>query len=311
MSAKKNIRIFAPATVANVGPGFDVLGLALASVGDEVTMCVNDSNEIRLFNRTDSNLPLDPKKNVCGAVIEAMLAELGSKQGFDLTFDKKINPGSGIGSSAASCAAAAFGTNELLGHPFDRKKLVEFAMQGEKLATGSAHADNVAPAILGGFTLVRGYDPFDVVSLPYPADLCCVIVHPEIEVRTADSRMILKKEILLKDAVKQWGNVAGLVAGLMLSDYGLIKNSLHDGIIEPVRSLLIPGFYEVKDAARELDMLGCSISGSGPSIFALSNSLEKAGQMKLRMQEIFASKNLGCHAFVSMINAEGTKLIVD
>jgi homoserine kinase len=305
----KEINVFAPATVANVGPGFDVLGMTLSEVGDIVNFKLNDKNKLCLFDETGCNLPLDTEKNVTSVAIQYMLNELGSKQGIDITFKKKINPGSGIGSSAASCAAGAFGANELLGRPFSRNELVRFAMQGEKMSSGSAHADNVAPCLLGGFTIVQGYDPLKVVSIPYPKSLHCIILHPDIEIKTADSRRILRKEISLHKAVKQWGNVAGLVAGLMLSDMDLIRASLNDVIIEPVRSMLIPGFKEVKEAALTNDALGCSISGSGPSIFALTDSAEKAARIHAAMTDVYTRMGIPYDAFVSPINPEGTKLI--
>jgi len=305
----EEINVFAPATVANVGPGFDVLGMALSDVGDIVNFKLNNKHKLYLFDETGCNLPLDTEKNVTSVAIQYMLNELGSKQGIDITFKKKINPGSGIGSSAASCAAGAFGANELLGRPFTKTELVRFAMQGEKMASGSAHADNVAPALLGGFTLIQGYDPLRVVQLPYPSSLWCVILHPDIEIKTADSRRILRKEVSLHKAVKQWGNVAGLVAGLMLSDMELIRASLNDVIIEPVRSMLIPGFDEVKKAALNNGALGCSISGSGPSIFALTDDADKAAKIRSEMESVYLRMGLGYDAFISPINPEGTKLI--
>jgi len=305
----QEINVFAPATVANVGPGFDVLGMALSDVGDIVHFKLNTKGTLRLFDETGCGLPLDPEKNVTSVAIQTMLNELGSKQGMDITFKKKINPGSGIGSSAASCAAGAFGANVLLGSPFSKTELVRFAMQGERMASGSAHADNVAPALLGGFTLIQGYDPLRVVSLPYPENLHCVILHPDIEIKTADSRRILRKEISLRKAVKQWGNVAGLVAGLMLSDMDLIQASLNDVVIEPVRSMLIPGFADVKKAALAQGALGCSISGSGPSIFALTDSAEKAQAIQMAMKAVYDAINLPYDSFVSQLNPIGTKLI--
>lgn len=305
----QEINVFAPATVANVGPGFDVLGMALSDVGDVVNFKLNTKGTLRLFDETGCGLPLDPEKNVTSVAIQTMLNELHSKQGIDITFKKKINPGSGIGSSAASCAAGAFGANELLGRPFTKNELVRFAMQGERMASGSAHADNVAPALLGGFTLIQGYDPLRVVALPYPESLHCVILHPDIEIKTADSRRILRKEISLRKAVKQWGNVAGLVAGLMLNDMDLIKASLNDVVIEPVRSMLIPGFADVKKAALDNGALGCSISGSGPSIFALTDDAAKAMQIQQAMKVVYDKMNLPYDSFISKLNPVGTTLL--
>jgi homoserine kinase len=303
----QEISVFAPATVANVGPGFDVLGMALSEQGDVVNFRKNDKSKLCIFDETGCGLPLDPEKNVATVAIQTMLNELGSSQGIDIIFKEKINPGSGIGSSAASCAAGAFGANELLNRPFSKTELVRFAMQGERMASGSVHADNVAPALLGGFTLIQGYTPLRVVSLPYPKTLYCVIIHPDIEIKTSDSRRILRKEVPLRRAVKQWGNVGGLVAGLMLNDMSLISASLNDVIIEPVRSMLIPGFADVKKAALDSGALGCSISGSGPSVFALADGLETANKVKEAIEQTYLNIGLPFDLFISPVNPEGTK----
>ncbi len=312
----KKIKIFSPATVANVACGFDVLGFALNNPGDEISIELNDSGKIVLADETPYGLPLAPEKNVTAVALQSMLDALQSKQvcptassrqGFNITFLSKIMPGSGVGSSAASSAAGVFGANELLGRPFTRKELVQFAMQGEKAASGSAHADNVAPALMGGFTLVRSYTPLDVIPIPSPK-IYATVVHPQIEVRTSDSRKILRQEVPIKKAVEQWGNVAGLVAGLFTNDYELIGRSLHDVIVEPVRALLIPEFYNIKQAALEAGALGCSISGSGPSIFALSKTEKTAQKVAQAMQDGFDKVGIENHVFVSPINKEGVRI---
>lgn len=306
---KESVKVFSPATVANVGSGFDILGFALSNRGDIIEVLPNNEKSLRIINKSDTDLPLNPAKNVASVAVAALLGELGSDQGFDLVFHQKISPGSGIGSSAASSAGSVFAVNELLGKPFTLKQLVPFAMQGEKIASGVAHADNVAPALLGGFTLIRSYQPLDIIQLPSPENLLCTISHPDIIVRTEDSRKILLKEILLKDAVIQWGNVAGLVSGLYTNDYELIGRSLQDVIIEPVRALLIPGFDTIKKAVMKAGALGCSISGSGPSIFALSNSDEVANRVELVMQQIFKSMDIEVDTFTSRINKQGQQLL--
>ena len=302
------LKIFSPATVANVACGFDVLGFALNRPGDEISVALNDSGAVVLRDETPYSLPLLPEKNVTAVALQAMLDALQSRQGFDVTFLSKIMPGSGVGSSAASAAAGVFGANELLGHPFTRRQLVAFAMQGEKAASGSAHADNVAPALMGGFTLVRSYAPLDVIPIPSPP-IFATVVHPQIEVRTSDSRKILRQEVPIKKAVEQWGNVAGLVAGLFTNDYGLISRSLHDVIVEPVRALLIPEFYAIKQAAIDAGALGCSISGSGPSIFALSRDEETAQKVARAMRCGFDRVGIENHTFVSPINKEGVRVV--
>lgn len=304
----QTLHIFAPATVANVACGFDVMGFALNAPGDQISIALNDCNCIRLRDETPYNLPLQPDKNVTTVALQAMLNAMQSRQGFDIVFLSKIMPGSGVGSSAASSAAGVFGANELLGQPFTRRELVAFAMQGEKAASGTAHADNVAPALMGGFTLVRSYAPLDVIAIPSPP-IFAAVVHPQIEVRTSDSRRILRQEVTIKKAVEQWGNVAGLVAGLFTNDYALIGRSLHDAIVEPVRALLIPEFYAIKQAALDAGALGCSISGSGPSIFALCQTETAAQQVAQAMQRGFTRVGIDNHAFVSPINKEGTRVI--
>ncbi len=307
----KQIRVFAPATVANVACGFDVLGFALNEPGDEVIMQTNDSEEVTISKiiGDDGKLPLNANKNTAGVVVKQYLEHIGSKQGIDIQLQKRMPLGSGLGSSAASAVASLFAVNELLGSPLTRQELLPFAMEGERIACGAAHADNVAPALLGGFVLVRSYAPLDVVSIPFPKDLVATVVHPQIEIRTEDARSILKKSILLKDAIQQWGNIGGLIAGLIQEDYALIKRSLQDVIIEPVRSLLIPSFDKVKKAALDSGALGCSISGSGPSIFALSTSLATAGEIASAMRKELKMIGIDCDVYISPINKVGPRVI--
>ena len=265
------IKIFCPATIANLSCGFDVLGLCLETAGDEMIIRKSEVKGIRITKIVGAELPLETEKNVAGVAALAMLEAVETEFGFEIEIYKHIKAGSGIGSSAASSAGAVFGINELLGRPFTRKELVLFAMQGEKLASGNAHADNVAPALLGGFTLVRSSNPLDIIRIESPSELYATVVHPQIELKTSDARSVLKQTVSLKSAIAQWGNVGALVAGLYTQDYNLIGRSLHDEIVEPLRSVLIPGFDLIKKTALENGALGSGISGSGPSIFALSN----------------------------------------
>ncbi|NJO69658.1 MAG: homoserine kinase [Bacteroidetes bacterium] len=303
------VKIFSPATVSNVGPGFDVLGFAIDEPGDELIVRKNNTGKFKIVNETDIDLPLEPEKNVSSVAVKAMLQELNVSMGFDIIFTRKIYPGSGIGSSAASSVGAIFGVNELLGNPFQRKDMVRFAMEGELIACGSAHADNTAPAMMGGFILVQSYNPLTICTIPSPANMFCTVIHPEIEVKTADARKILKQTVSLRSAITQWGNLAGLVAGLMQNDFALISSSLKDVIVEPVRSILIPRFAEVQKAAIDAGALGCSISGSGPSIFALSNDKLIAQKIASIMQEIFGSINIGSKVFVSQVNPVGVRVL--
>ena len=218
----EELKVFAPATVANLSCGFDVLGCCLDSVGDEMLIRKNDLEKVRITKITGQDLPMETERNVAGVAVMALLEELKSIQGFDIEISKKIKPGSGIGSSAASSAGAVFAVNKLLNEPFTTKDLIKFAMQGELLASGNAHADNVAPALLGGFSLVRSYYPLEVLSLPVPSELMVVILHPLIEIKTKDSRSIIKQNVSLKKAINQWGNLAALVSALYTNDYGLV-----------------------------------------------------------------------------------------
>jgi len=303
------IKIFCPATIANLSCGFDVLGLCLATAGDEMIVRKSDVKGVRITKIVGADLPMETENNVAGVAALAMLEEVETEFGFEIEIYKHIKAGSGIGSSAASSAGAVFGINELLGRPFTRKELVKFAMQGEKLASGNAHADNVAPALLGGFTLVRCSNPLDIIKIESPSELYATVVHPQIELKTSDARSVLKQTVSLKSAITQWGNVGGLVAGLYTQDYELIGRSLHDEIIEPIRSMLIPGFDLIKQAAYENGALGSGISGSGPSIFALSKGIENADKIAKAMSAVYEEMNLPYEIHVSKVNDEGMKII--
>lgn len=303
----KRIGIHAPATVANMVCGFDILGFALAEPYDEMEMCLLDEPVIRIINNDEYNLPSDPEKNVAGAALIAMMKQLDRNIGFEVVIKKNIKPGSGIGSSAASSAGAVAGANYLLGKPFSDLELVEFAMCGEEVASGVKHADNITPCILGGVSLIRSTSPLDIIPLSAP-ELYVTIVHPQIEVKTENARKILKHNVDLKAAIKQWGNVAGLVAGLLKEDYALIGRSLEDVIIEPVRSILIPGFDEIKQGCKDAGALGGGISGSGPSVFMLSQTRETAEKVNKVMSDVYEKLNIDYHTYVTTVNTEGVKV---
>lgn len=307
----RKIHVFAPATVANVACGFDVLGFAIDAPGDEVIITLKDEPGITITKIAGDKgkLPLDPLKNTVGVAVSAFLNHIGSNQGMEIELYKNLPLGSGLGSSAASSVAGVYAANQIMGCPLKNEELLPFTMEAERIACGSAHADNVAPALYGGFVLIRSYSPLDVIRIPSPEQLYCTAIHPQIEVRTEDARKILKKGIPLSDAIIQWGNVAGLIAGLMKSDYDLIGRSLQDVIIEPIRSVLIPGFLEVKKAALKTGALGCSISGSGPSIFALSRSGEEAERIGKAMQKVFEAQQIESEVYVSKINSQGPKVL--
>jgi len=302
------IKVLAPGTVANLVCGFDVLGMCLNEPNDLMEIKLLDQKKIIIISADGYPLPLDPMQNTAGAPLVEMINELPGNIGFEVTIHKKIKPGSGIGSSAASAAGAVVGANHLLNNYFSKSDLVRFAMFGEKVASGVKHADNISPCIYGGITLIRSIHPLDIISIPSP-DLFVTIVHPQIEVRTSDARQILRKEVLLKDAIKQWGNIAGLVAGFMQNDLALIGRSLEDVIIEPVRSILIPGFDEVKLKCKEAGALGGGISGSGPSVFMLSKDEATAITVEKVMKEIYNRIGLEYNTYVTTINKTGVKVI--
>lgn len=303
------IKVFCPASIANISCGFDVLGVALDSVGDEMVVRKVSEKGIRITKLTGQDLSMETEKNVAGVAGLALLGASDYEGGFEIEIYKKIKAGSGIGSSAASSTGAVWAMNELLGTPFSKTDLVKFAMEGERLASGVAHADNVAPALFGGFTLVRSYDPLDVVSIPSPNELYATVIHPQIEVKTSDSRSVLRTKITLAQGIKQWGNVGGLVAGLFTNDYALIGRSLEDHIVEPIRSILIPGFDDVKSEAIKAGALGCGISGSGPSIFAFSKGEEMAKKVAESMKDVYQNIGIDFDLHVSKINVEGIKIL--
>lgn len=304
------IKLFCPATIANVSCGFDVLGLALDATGDEMIVRKTSEKGVRITKIVGQNLPLATEKNVAGVAVLALLEAYGPVDfGFEIEIYKNIKPGSGIGSSAASSAGAVFGVNELLGKPFTNHDLIAFAMQGEKLASGVPHADNVAPALLGGFTLVRSTDPLDVLKLHTPSELFATVIHPQIEVKTADARQILKSKLSMKTAIQQWGNVGAFVSALYTEDYDLLSRSLHDEIVEPIRSILIPAFDKVKDVCKDAGALGSGISGSGPSIFALSRGEETAKKVAAAMQTVYEKVGVSYDIHISKINHEGVKIL--
>jgi homoserine kinase len=304
----KYVKVAAPATIANLVCGFDILGLALEDPSDIMECRLNDEGVIRINHTDEFNLPTAPEKNVSGAALLALMAECKDKPGFDLTINKCIKPGSGLGSSAASSAGAVVAANHLLNNRFSNEDLVRFAMNGEKLASGVKHADNITPCIYGGITLIRSIFPLDIIPLASP-QLFVTVVHPQIEVKTSDARQILRKEVLLKNAIRQWGNIAGLVAGFMKEDYALIGRSLEDVIIEPVRSILIPGFDEVKKSCKEAGALGGGISGSGPSIFMLSVEKETADAVEKIMSAIYERIGIDYKTYVTTINGSGVRIL--
>ncbi len=303
----KKVKVKSHATVANLVCGFDILGMALNDPYDLMEVKLLERPEVIIHNKDGFGLPEEPEKNVAGVVFLSVMEKMNNGIGFEVEMHKQIKPGSGLGSSAASAAGAAAAADHLLGNIFSKEDLVRFAMNGEKLASGVKHADNITPCIYGGVSLVRSIFPLDIISLPAP-DLFVTVIHPQIEVKTSDARQILKKQVLLKDAIRQWGNIAGLVTGFLKNDLDLIGRSLEDVLIEPVRSILIPGFDEVKAKCKEAGVLGGGISGSGPSVFMLSRDRHTASEAEKAMKDVYDRIGIGYHTYITTINKTGVEI---
>ena len=305
----KKVRVFAPASIANLGCGFDIMGLALDEVGDILEMTATEGDGINITNCTDVPLPEDIEENVITPVIRKFLEMIDKKAQIDVIIKQKIYPGSGIGSSAASSAAAAYGMNELFNCPLSDEEMVICAMEGENLASGGYHADNAAPALLGGIILIRGYEPLDIIQLPIPGNFYCAVVHPKIMVSTKAARSILPKAVPMHDAISQWGNVGGLVAGLYSGNIGLVGRAMRDAIAEPYRKQFIPGFDELRGKILQSGSMAMNISGSGPSVFSLSDKREIAHRAGEIMKEHFDSRGINCEVYVVKVTNKGAKLL--
>jgi len=303
------LKIFSPATVANVSCGFDSLGFAVDAIGDEMTFTKTAEKGVQITKITGADLTYNVDENAASAVVKKMLNAANATFGVELTIHKGFSPGSGLGSSAASAAGAAFGANQLLGTLYSNLELTQFAMLGEEVACGTAIADNVAAAIYGGFILVRSYEPLEIIKLPVPNELRVVAIHPQITIKTKDARNVLPTKIPLKDAVTQWANVGGLISGLYTNNYNLISNSLVDVVAEPARKPLIPFFDVVKNSAIKAGALGAGISGSGPTIFALCKGDTVAEGVYKSIEESYKNTGINFEMFVSKVNPEGIKII--
>lgn len=304
----KEVKVYSPATIANLSCGFDILGLALSDPIDEMIMRKSHYPGVHITKIQGANLPKKSEKNVVGVVLETILQNLpNNKYGIEVEIFKNIRPGSGIGSSAASASGAAVGANILFGNFFKTIEIIKFAIEGEILASGIGHADNVAPAIMGGFTLIKSYCPLEIISLPSPKNLWVTVIHPQIEIKTSSSRRILKEKVLMTDAIRQWGNVGSLVSGLYRRDYCLIGRSLEDFIVEPLRSILIPSFYALKIECLKIGAIGGGISGSGPSVYMLSKGREIANRVAERMHEIYKKMGIQYSIYISSVNYNGIK----
>jgi homoserine kinase len=312
LSELTEVAVFAPATVANVVCAFDILGFALDEPGDEIFMRKSDTPGVRITTITgdDGRLPREAEKNTVSACVQQFLSSLGRNDlGIEIELHKKMPIGSGLGSSAASTVGGLFAINELLGKPLTVHELLPFAIKGEELACGHGHADNVAPALLGGFTLIRSYEPLDVIKLPIPTKLYCSVIFPHVDVPTRAAREMIRSKVALKDAVIQWGNISGLITGLFMEDYDLIGRSMKDVLIEPTRSILIPEFDEMRRIAHALGAISFGISGSGPSVFAFAENQEKAEVITKQIQHHLDLKGVGSNGYVSKVNQTGPRII--
>ena len=306
------IAAYAPGSVSNVACGFDIMGFALDEPGDVVVAAPQDASGVSIaaIHGDGGKLTTDPRKNTASAAVLALLQRLETTRGVSLTIHKGLPLASGIGSSGASAVAAVVAVNELLGRPAPMAMLLECAMAGEQAGCGAVHPDNVTPSLYGGFILARSAQPPDIVRLPVPEGLACAVLHPQIEIETGAARRLLGDQVALKDATRQWANVGGLVAALYTSDLALLSRSLVDHIAEPKRASLVPGLAEIKSAAMSAGALGCSLSGSGPSVFALTATLDIARAAGEAMQKAFAqSSDLGTDLWVCLVGRQGARVI--
>ena len=308
----QEVRVFAPATVANVACGYDVLGFAIDAPGDEVVARFSDKPGLRITKITGDSgkLPKTVEGNTAGVAALDLLRHLGMQdRGIEMEIHKKMPFGSGLGSSAASAVAGAYAVNKLIGEPLSKKQLLPFAMAGEASADGAYHADNVGPSLLGGIVFIRSNEELDIAQLPVPKNLWAAVVHPNIEILTKVAREILPKTIPIENATTQVGNLGGLICGIIQEDYGMISRSIHDVIAEPQRQKLIPEFYKAKRAALAAGALGFSISGAGPSVFALCEGEETANKVAAAVSSVFSEINLENQAHVSPINQNGVHVV--
>ena len=303
------IKVFSPGSVTNLSCGYDILGFCLDKVGDTITVKKTPEQGLRISSIDKYDLPLSIDENVAGIAAKAMINEVKISHGLDIKIEKGIKPGSGIGSSAASSAGTVFAINKIIGSPFSNRELIRFAMEGEKYVSGSYHADNVSPILLGGITLVRSVKDLDIIKLPNPKDLTATIIRPEIEIKTSDSRKVVKSKVTIDKMVRQSANLAAFISSLYTEDYDLMSNSIVDEIIEPDRALLIPEYYNIKEISLRAGAIACGISGSGPAIFSLSKSDKVANNILDKMSSHFDSVNINYNGFVSKINSEGVKVI--
>ena len=306
----KNIKVFCPGSVANISCGFDILGLCLDNIGDEIIVTEKKEPGIELELTGNYKTPYDINKNAASISAIALLKSYKPlNYGFKISIEKKIKPGSGIGSSAASSAGSVYAINELLNRPFSKKELINFASEGEFACTKSYHADNIAAVLLGGITLVRSNKELDIIKLNTPLELFVTIIHPQIEIKTFDSRSIVNRKFEISKVIEQSSNLGAFVSALYNEDYNLISRCINDIIAEPHRSELIPEFKNLKKIAINSGSIGFGISGSGPSMFSLAQGPEKAYYIKNELEKHLQIKKINFKSYVSSVNDEGVKII--
>ena len=303
------IKVFSPASIANLSCGYDILGVCLDNIGDEITVRKTKKKGVVIKKVSGQKLSTDISLNVAGVSATALLNETKVNCGFEIEIHKGIKPGSGIGSSAASSAGSVFAINKLIGEPYTNKELIKFAMYGEMAASGSKHADTVAAVLLGGFTFVRNSIENDYFKLNTPIEIAFTVIHPKIELKTKDSRAVVKDKVLLKNMIEQSANLGAFISGLYTEDYDLIGRSLKDVIIEPLRSVLIPKFEKIKSVSINSGALGCGISGSGPSVFAMCKGVTTAINVGNAMKKIYDKLDLDYDVHISCVNDIGIKIL--
>lgn len=307
---KDKVTIFAPASVSNVGPGFDILGFALEGMGDTITLSTREDSAY-IIEAIGADLPTDPERNVATVALMSFCKEIGYKRGLTIRIEKNFTPGSGLGSSASSAVAAVFAANELLQTGYSKEELISYALDGEELASGNRHADNVAPCMLGGFVAVKSCDPFDGFQVDYPKDLKVLIIFPDIVIKTAEARSILPTEVSMSDAIQQAANMAGLINGLTTANYTMVKNSLKDVLAQPYRKKLIQAYDEIERLCEDSESIGFNISGSGPSMFSFFKKEQDLTQLRESIKELYSDRGINCRLHESAINGRGVEIVND
>lgn len=305
------IKAYAPASIGNVIVGFDVLGLAVNEPGDEVSVKFNDNQKTQIVKIEGDNgkLPKEVDKNTAGIAVNAFLRKLDSRQGVDIHLKKNLPLGSGLGSSAASAVAAVVAANKLFNEPFTKTELLPFLMEAEAMASGSAHADNIAPCLLGGLVMTLSNSPVQVKQLPFLKDVWIVLTKPNVEILTKQARMLLKETVPLNNVVSQFSNLSGFIAAIYENDVDLMRRTMQDYIAEPVRAQLIPGYIQIKDIAQQNNAIGCGISGSGPTMFALVETKKQADSLSEQFQQAFQEINIGCLNYVTQVSEAGAQVL--